>query len=308
MKNIFITGITGFLGAHLAKELIKQNKNVIGLEHDIKKSHINDLNIRNNLTLIQGDLQTVDFERILKEYNIDTVFHLGGVTIVSTANTLPEYTFETNVMGTIRLFNACMNYKLESILVASTDKVYGNKLDAIETDNIISSGIYETSKCCVDLIAQSYAKKFNIPICVTRCCNLVGFDRNSRIVPNVIKQCIDGKQPVIWNGIEGSREYIYVTDVVSAYITLAENIQTTAGKCYNVGTGEIATQSEIVTLIATEFEMLPKIESAPEGRLSELVEQSLNSDKIRRDTGWDNKFNLKQMIHNTIQEFKSEVK
>ena len=303
MENIFITGVSGFLGAHLAKELLSQGKNVIGLEHDSKISHIDDLNIRDSITIIQGDLLTVDFDRIFLEYNIDTIFHLGGITIVSTANKLPEYTFNVNIMGTVRLFNACMGKDMESIMVASTDKVYGDRLDACEQDSITPSGLYATSKCCVDLISQSYADQFDLPICVTRCCNLVGFDRNSRIVPNVIKQCISGQRPVIWSGQDDIREYIYVTDVVSAYLTLANNINKSKGKCYNIGTGETATQSEIVFTIAEQFEMKPIIEPAPDGRDNELFEQSLNSNLIRSEFGWDNNYNLKETIIETIRQF-----
>ena len=304
MKNVFITGISGFLGAHLAMELVAQGKNIVGLEHDSKISHIDDLNIRDSVTIVQGDLLTVDFDRIFLEYNIDTIFHLGGVTIVSTANRLPEYTFNVNIMGTVRLFNACMDKNMESIMVASTDKVYGDKLNACEQDSIIPSGLYATSKCCVDLISQSYADQFGLPICVTRCCNLVGLDRNSRIVPNVIKQCISGQRPKIWSGQDDIREYIYVTDVVSAYLVLADNIDKAKGKCYNVGTGETATQSEIVHVIAKQFDMEPITEPAPDGRDNELFEQSLNSDTIRLEFGWNSDYNLEETIVETIRQFK----
>lgn len=304
MKNIFITGITGFLGAHLARELIKQNKNVIGLEHDNKKSHIDDLNIRDKLTLVQGDLQTVDFERVLIEYDIDSVFHLAAVAIVQTANKLPSYTFNTNIVGTTRLLDACIGKNLEVIMVASTDKVYGNKLNASETDNLVASGIYETSKTCTDLVTQMYTDKFNLPICITRCCNLVGLDRNSRIFPNVIRQCIAGERPTIFENVLGVREYIHVSDAVSAYISLAENINITAGQAYNIGTGEIATQSEIVNMIANEFNLKPKIKQASSVQAGELIEQSLNSNKIRRDISWNNKFNLQKIVIKTIEEFK----
>lgn len=304
MENVFITGVSGFLGAYLAKELLKQKKNVIGLEHDMKVSHIDDFDIRDNITIINGDLRTVDFDRIFLEYNIDTVFHLGGVTIVSTANQLPEYTFSVNIMGTIRLFDACVDKNIKSIMVASTDKIYGNRLNAVENDIITPSGLYATSKCCVDLISQSYADQFNLPICVTRCCNLVGFDRNIRIVPNVIKQCMLGEQPVIWSGQDDIREYIYVTDVVSAYLILANNIDKSKGKCYNIGTGETATQSEIVFMIAKQFGIKPIIEPAPDGRDTELFEQSLNSNLIRSEFGWNNNYNLEETIIETIRQFK----
>ena len=307
MKNVFITGVSGFLGAHLAKELVSQGKNVIGLEHDSKVSTLDDLDVRDSVIVVQGDLLTVDFDRIFLEYDIDTVFHLGGVTIVSTANRLPEYTFGVNIMGTVRLFNACMDKNMESIMVASTDKVYGDKLDACEQDAITPSGLYATSKCCVDLIAQAYADQFDLPTCVTRCCNLVGLDRNSRIVPNVIKQCIAGQQPVIWSGQDDIREYIYVTDVVSAYITLANNIDIAKGKSYNVGTGETASQSEIVQMIADKFNMNPIVEPAPEGRDNELFEQSLNSDLIRNEFGWDNKYSMDDIIVETIKQFKMHI-
>jgi CDP-glucose 4,6-dehydratase len=101
-KNVFVTGCTGLLGSWLVKTLVENGANVIGLIRDwVPKSNLILQSTINKITTVRGEVEDYFLlERILNEYEIDTVFHLAAQTIVGIANRNPISTFETNIKGT----------------------------------------------------------------------------------------------------------------------------------------------------------------------------------------------------------------
>ena len=311
MKNVFITGISGFVGSHLAKELIEKGADVTGLQHDIKKkSYLDLLDIKDKVNLVNGDIKDVHLlQRILVDYKITHIFHLAGITIVGKAPQYPMHTYQTNAFGTLALLEACrmQSHQIKVIAVASSDKCYGESGFVTEDAPLEGMGIYENSKACADLIARAYYYTYKLPIVVLRPANVVGFDPlNSRIVPNTIKKCMERESPEIFKGVKGFREYIYIGDVLNAYLSVADadNIEKTRGNVYNAGSGEIISQEDMVNLIASHFDVAPVYVDPEEWRGKEIKTQSLNSDKIYKDTGWKAKTSIAEGIRHTIEEFK----
>src|SRR5450759_3560072 len=133
-KNIFITGATGLLGSWLTKLMVDEGANLIALNRDIVPKSIlwssseEFTYIKDELTVVHGCLEDYQLlERVLNEYEIEVVFHLGAQTIVGTANRNPLSTFESNIRGTYNLLEACRRNKelIKAIVVASSDKAYG---------------------------------------------------------------------------------------------------------------------------------------------------------------------------------------
>ena len=311
MKNVLITGGTGFIGAHLAKTLIERGVEVTILQHDQKKvSYLDLLGIKDKVNLVTGTITDLTLlVRILVDYNIGHVFHLAGITIVGKAQKYPVYTYQTNAFGTLVLLEACrMHPQIEAVVCASSDKCYGeSKFISEEYAPLNGMGIYENSKACADSIARAYYHTYGLPVVVLRPANVIGFDPlNARIVPNTIKKCMNGERPIIFKGVEGIREYIYIQDVVDAYIAVAENIEKTCGEAFNVGGGSdnVASQSDMVKLIASHFGIEPLYIEPEEWRSNEIRSQSLNSDKIHRYINWKAKTPIKLAIKYTIEEFK----
>ena len=110
--------------------------------------------------MVNGSLEDYFLiERTLNEYEVDTIFHLGAQTIVGTANRSPLATFESNIKGTWNVLEAARNSELiERIIVASSDKAYGEQENLPYTEDMPLNGRhpYDVSKSCADLIAQSY--------------------------------------------------------------------------------------------------------------------------------------------------------
>ena len=129
-RNVLITGCTGLLGSWLTESLVSQNANVIGLVRDsVPKSRFYQPGILDRVTVVRGEIENYPLlERILNEYEIDTVFHLAAQTIVTLANRNPISTFKSNIEGTWNVLEACRRSSLVSrIVVASSDKAYGDQ-------------------------------------------------------------------------------------------------------------------------------------------------------------------------------------
>ena len=303
-----MTGVTGFVGSHLARRLAEEGAVVVGLAHDSKPySLFNLFGLDRKVSIVWGDLSNFSFERVLAKYEIEYVFHLAAQAIVRHAYLSPLSTFYSNIIGTCNLLEACRKIgNIKAILVPSTDKVYGEARGRIplkEDYTLEALGMYESSKACADLITRAYHTTYGIPVTVSRACNIFGLDLNPRIIPNTIIKCLKGIQPVIFKRIESSREYIYIDDVLDAYLLLIEKIDLTKGKPYNVGTGFVLTQEDIVLKIISHFKDLqPKYEEPPPHMEKEIQEELLSSERISR-IGWSPKVSIDHGLSKTIDDF-----
>ena len=128
-RTAFVTGATGFVGAHIVRHLLRNGAKVICLQRDATCSNSLDIfDLRHKVTVINGTIE--DFQilkRVLNEYEIDAVFHLAAQALVGAANRSPLSTFETNIRGTYLLLEACrLSQTVKRVVVASSDKAYGS--------------------------------------------------------------------------------------------------------------------------------------------------------------------------------------
>ena len=236
-----VTGASGLLGGWLVRRLLAEGAEVVALVRDgVPGAMLEGQSVR----IVRGDVEDgACLERVLNEHNVETVFHLAAQTIVGTANRNPASTFETNVAGTWRLLEACRRSPwVRSIVVASSDKAYGEQavLPYTESTPLQGRHPYDVSKSCADLIAQSYAHTYGLPVAVTRCGNLFGGgDLNfNRLVPGSIASVLRGEPPVIRSNGRFVRDYFYVEDAADAYLRLAERLFTEPslrGEAFNFG-------------------------------------------------------------------------
>jgi len=220
-KNVLVTGCSGLLGSWLVKYLVDSGAGVVGLIRDIvPKSNLFYSGYYPKINIVRGELEDrIILERILGEYEIDTVFNLGAQAIITIANRNPISTFETNIKGSWNILEACRRSpKVKRIIAASSDKAYGEQsiLPYTEETPLKGQYPYDVSKSCADLLAQSYHKTFNTPVCITRCGNFFGGgDLNfNRIVPGTIKSIINNEPPVVRSDGKLVRDYFYIEDAV----------------------------------------------------------------------------------------------
>ena len=307
-KNILITGCTGLLGSWLTESLVSKNANVIGLVRDsVPKSRFYQSNIRNNVISVRGEIENYFLlERIINEYEIDSVFHLAAQTIVTLANRNPVSTFKANIEGTWNILEACRRAPLVSrIVVASSDKAYGDQpvLPYDEKTPLEGRHPYDVSKSCADLICRAYFETYDLPVCITRCGNFYGAgDLNfNRIIPGTIQSVFHHQRPVIRSDGSPKRDYFYIRDGVEAYLHLAEkmNNKKIRGEAFNFSTESPYSVLEIVQKIIDMMgsDLKPDLLTQV---TNEIQDQYLSAKKAKKMLNWESKYTLEAGLKETI--------
>lgn len=307
-KKVFVTGCTGLLGFWLTKELAAVGAEVTGLVRDwVPKANVISTGLAETINIVRGSLEEHPLlVRAINEYEIDTVFHLGAQAIVGTANRNPLSTFETNIRGTWNLLEACrLCPTVKRVVVASSDKAYGSHDTLPYTEDMSMQGRYpyDVSKSCTDLLTQCYFQTYGVPTAITRCGNFYGGgDLNfNRIIPGTVRSVLAGERPIIRSDGMYIRDYIYIRDVVEAYLLLAESMDKpgVAGEAFNFSNElqltVLALTEKILTLMGSA--LTPMILNEAKG---EIKHQYLSSAKARRLLGWSPRWQLDQALQETI--------
>lgn len=308
-RPTFVTGATGLVGSWLVKRLVEAGADVVCLVRDwVPQSELVRTGLLERVKVVRGDIrEQATLERVLGEYEIDTVIHLAAQTIVTIANRNPVSTFESNIMGTWNLLEACRRSpKVRQVVLASSDKAYGDQelLPYTEDTPLRGEHPYDVSKSCADLIARTYAITYDLPIAITRCGNFYGGgDLNwNRIIPGTIRSILRGQNPVIRSNGKYVRDYFYVEDGAAAYMLLAEQLASKPGlkgDAFNFSNEIQMTVSEIVDRIISLMgsDLKPQVLNETN---NEILHQYLSADKARAQLGWKPLFDLDEGLARTI--------
>jgi CDP-glucose 4,6-dehydratase len=316
-RPTLVTGATGLVGSWLVRRLKEAGADVICLVRDwVPQSELVRTGLIEKLKVVRGDIRDRDvLERVLGEFEVNTVFHLAAQTIVTIANRNPISTFETNIAGTWNLMEACRRSpSVKQIVVASSDKAYGDQETLPYNENTPLQGQhpYDVSKSAADLIAATYAKSYNLPVTITRCGNFYGGgDLNwNRIIPGTIRSILRGQTPIIRSDGEYIRDYFYVEDGAAAYMLLAEKL---AIQPELIG-GAFNFSNEIQVSVREIVEKIIKLmnSSVQPGILNEasneIRHQYLSAAKARQLLNWEPIFNLDEGLALTIDWYKDFFK
>ena len=308
-RPILVTGGTGLVGSWLVHRLLEAKADVVCLVRDwVPQSELVRSRLIEKVKVVRGDIRDREIlERTLGEYEIDTVIHLAAQTIVTIANRNPISTFETNIMGTWNLLEACRRSpKIKQIVIASSDKAYGDQeiLPYHEKTPLQGQHPYDVSKSAADLIASTYAVSYALPVAITRCGNFYGGgDLNwNRIIPGTIRSILRGQKPVIRSDGQYIRDYFYVEDGAAAYMLLAEELAARPelkGQAFNFSNEIQVTVSQVVSKILklTNSDLEPEIRNETS---NEIRHQYLTAEKARKTLNWKPQFTLDEGLSRTI--------
>ena len=308
-RTVFVTGATGLMGGWLIKYLLHEGAEVVALVRDAApRCMVSREGLIHQIGVVTGCVEDLRLlHRTLAEYSVDTVFHLAAQPLVGVAKVDPIGTLSTNVLGTWNVLEACRQAKVPRVVVASSDKAYGqsSSLPYLETHPLQGRYPYDVSKSCADLIASMYASTYGSSVGIVRCGNLFGGgDLNfSRTLPGVIRSTLRGEHFVIRSDGKFVRDFLYVKDAARAYMLVAEKLaQGTAasGEAYNFSLEVRFTVLDLVQAVLVKMgrsDLKPIIQNTAS---AEIREQYMDASKARNQLGWRPAYTMDQAIAETI--------
>lgn len=316
MKKILITGITGFVGSHLAEYYLKQKdvKCIIGLVR--RRSSLDNINHlfpspHGGLSLVDGDITDAhSVEKVIKENQPDIIHHLAAQSFVKASWIYPIRTFEVNVLGTINLFEAIRKHSPQSIVhIASSSEIYGiPTAQQLITENMLPRPIspYGVSKLAADRLGFQYYKSYEMKIIITRAFNHSGPRRGAEFAESSFCRQIalieNGKQEseIKVGNLESHRDYTDVRDICEAYDLAVQKCM--LGIPYNICSGETHKMEKILDIILSLARKKDIKITVDQNRLrpSDLVYLRGSYDKFNLATNWRPKISLTIMLHDLL--------
>lgn len=277
MKNIFITGVAGFIGSNLAKRILTEENDIqiIGLDNlneyydiKIKEWRLAELNKFSNFKFIKGDLANKEtVENIFKEYHPNIVVNLAAQAGVRYSITNPDAYIQSNLIGFYNILECCRHYPVEHLVYASSSSVYGsNKKVPYSTEDKVDNpvSLYAATKKSNELMAHSYSKLYNIPSTGLRFFTVYGpAGRPDMAYFGFTNKLIKGETIKIFNYGNCKRDFTYVDDIVEGVIRVMkkapekkngeDGLPIPPYKIYNIGNSHPENLLDFVQILQEEL-------------------------------------------------------
>ncbi len=316
--KILITGISGFVGSHLADFLLTQGGHKIF--GTIKwRSRLDNLqSILNKISLHECDIKDAFALRtVLTEIQPEYIFHLAAQSYVPFSWRAPVESMNTNVIGEVNLMETVKDLKLKTkIHVAGSSEEYGMVLPSeipITEDNPLRPlSPYGVSKVAQDLLGYQYFKSYQLHVVRTRAFNHTGPRRGDVFVTsNFAKQIVEIekglREPVIKVGnLDAVRDFLDVRDVARAYFLALEKGQ--AGEVYNIASGKGYKIKEVLDKLIAQSKVKVKVTQDPQRLRPSDVELLIGSaDKFKAATGWQPQIPFDTTLRDLLEYWRERV-
>ena len=308
MKKVILTGGTGFVGSNLARRLLKLGHEV----HLLVRPSFNPWRIqgvRDNIRV--HELEFSDKTAVanaVNEIKPEWIFHLAAHGAYSWQKDVAEI-FETNLMGTVHLLEACLKTGFESFIHTGSSSEYGFKDHApAETEWVEPNSHYACAKVAATQYCRYTAQKEKANVVTLRLYSAYGpYEEPNRLIPTLIREGFQGKLPPLVNP-ETSRDYVHVDDVCSACIQAARKQAGEFGAVFNVGTGTQTTLSEVVQTVRglMQLRVEPEWGSMPSRNWDTSIWVS-DSEKIQQELGWIPAHTLESGLSDSIAWYRANT-
>ena len=302
--SLIITGAAGFIGSNLLHNLIDlYDSEIIVIDYLTDAS--NEDNIPKFVKLYPIDIaDRYIVDEIFNKHRPEYVFHLAAESHVdnSIQDCIPFV--ETNVIGTINLMNASLEYDIKKFIHVSTDEVYGSldEFDPSFTENTPYNpqNPYSASKASSDHFVKSYVNTYNLPAVVTNCSNNFGPRQNSeKFIPKAITNLLLGKKIPLYGEGKQIRDWLYVQDHCEALIEVWKKGK--MGETYNIGGGTELSNYAVITKILEHMQKSFDEVEFVKDRPGHDFRYSINCQKIENELKWKSRFNFDESLIDTIK-------
>ncbi len=327
-KKVLLTGHTGFKGSWLSLWLQKMGSDVIGFSKDIptKNSHFKEAKVEEGMESVNGDIRKYkELQNVFLKFQPEIVIHMAAQSIVHKSYEDPMETFSTNIMGTVNLLDIIRKTRIPKVVInVTSDKCYKNvdNKPHIESDPFGGFDPYSSSKGCSEIITESFRNSFfnlddfkteKIGLASVRAGNVIGGGDWSeyRLIPDIIRSIENNKEIKIRNP-SSIRHWQYVLDPLNGYLMLAEKLwENRSGFSSGWNFGPTLEEGKTVSWILDKFNELWDnklvIKSDSQDYKHESAYLMLNSNKARKELGWESKIRTDESIHLIVKWHKAHL-
>jgi len=306
MKRVLLTGATGFVGANLARRLLREGHDL----HLLVRPQFKDWRIeeiRSQVTLHEATIEdALAVENVFKQVRPEWIFHLAAYGAYPQQDDLARM-MAVNFSGTVHLVEAALKQGFEAFIHTGSSSEYGYKNHApAETDWLEPNSHYAVTKAAATQFCRFSAQKTKTNIQTLRLYSIYGpFEEPTRLIPTIIRHGLKQRDfpPLVSPKI--ARDFVYVEDTVDAYLAAASSKPVESGAIYNVGTGHQTTIADVVAVAqkVLQIKTEPRWSSMPD-RQWDTSTWIANSRKIQDQLGWKPKFTFEQGFQETIKRWK----
>lgn len=314
-KKILVTGAGGFIGSHLAEELVKQGAKVKALVHYNSRNDWGLIEflpkiIQDEIEVISGDTQDSFFMRkSVKGCNI--VFHLAALIAIPYSYLAPESFVNTNIKGTLNVLQACLEDNVEKVIHTSTSEAYGTAqyTPIDEKHSLHGQSPYSASKISADKIAESFYLSYGLLVSTIRPFNTYGPRQSSRaVIPTIVSQALNNFELKL-GMLTPIRDLTYVKDTIDGFLKVAESDKS-VGEVINIGTGIGITigklAEKIIELMDKDIKLICD-ERRIRPEKSEVMELICDNRKAKELINWEPKYTLEEGLRKTIEWIKNHL-
>lgn len=317
-KRALVTGITGFVGSHLAEFLLNEGIDVYGIQRWRSKNN-NIEKIKSKIKLVEADLLDAhSLYTIIEEIKPDFIFHLAAQSYVVSSWASPVNTLEVNITGSANLFEAVRKAKLNSaIQIACSSEEYGlvhpDEIPIRETNPLRPLSPYAVSKIAMDYLGYQYYKSYGLRIFRTRGFNHTGPRRGDVFAESTFAKQIAEiekglREPVVYVGnLEAKRDYTDVRDMARGYYLAT--LKGKPGEVYNICSGKAWEIGDVLDYLLKQSSVKVTIKRDPARmRPSDVPILLGDNSKFVKQTGWKPSIPFEKTLTDLLNYWREEIR
>jgi dTDP-glucose 4,6-dehydratase len=305
MKRLLVTGGAGFIGSEFVRQALKRGYGVAVVD---KLSYAGDLErlkrVSGEIAFYQADIADREaVEKVFRAERPDSIVHWAAESHVDRSISDATPFLDTNVKGTQVMLDISKNYGVQKFINISTDEVYGDLQEDgqfYETTPLNPSSPYSVSKASADMLGRAYYRTYGLPVITIRPSNNYGpWQYPEKLIPVVVLKALNNEKVPVYGKGENVREWLFVSDCTDGVFEILE--KGSINDIYNIGSGEEKRNIDVVKTILSILGKPEGLIEYVEDRLGHDFRYSLNSDKLRAQTGWKVKTSFLEGIEETVK-------